>query len=210
MWAKRQSQWHTPSTAFWHPPPNSARFSYATEGALFISAQMSSNVVSALRKVWVLNMTVEAAQRQSTHVNMRRIHPGLKKKSSVSIQMIVVLFVLVWTLLAVINNMPCFIWVVCNKLTTVWAPTKKLLVSWQFSGHHGVTKYGNGWRKDVENQCLEFELVVHYKSSGSWKLSESTTAHGHHMDGWLICARLCIWPEIYPWMNKVYCYCCYY
>ena len=29
---------HTPSTAFRHLPPNSARFSYATEGALFIFA----------------------------------------------------------------------------------------------------------------------------------------------------------------------------
>ena len=35
-------------------PPNSARFSYATEGALFISAQLSSDAVNALRKVWVL------------------------------------------------------------------------------------------------------------------------------------------------------------
>ena len=50
---------------------------------------------------------------------------------------------------------PCFIWV-CNKLTTVWAPTKKLLASWQFSGPYVVTKYGSGWRKDVVNQCLEF------------------------------------------------------
>ena len=33
---------------------NSARFSYVTEGALFISTQLSSNAVSALRKVWVL------------------------------------------------------------------------------------------------------------------------------------------------------------
>ena len=32
---------------------------------------------------------------------------------------------------------------------------KKLLVSWQFSGPYGVTKYGSGWRKDVVNQCLE-------------------------------------------------------
>ena len=32
---------HTPSIAFRHPPPNSARFSYATVGALFISAQVS-------------------------------------------------------------------------------------------------------------------------------------------------------------------------
>ena len=44
----------------------------------------------------------------------------------------------------------------CNKLTTVWAPTKKLLISWQFSGPYGVTKYDSGWRKDVVNQCLEF------------------------------------------------------
>ena len=40
---------HTPSTAFRHLPPNSARFRYATEGALFISAQLSSDAVSALR-----------------------------------------------------------------------------------------------------------------------------------------------------------------
>ena len=45
---------HTPSIAFQHLPPNSARFSYATEGALFISAQLSTDEVSALRKVSVL------------------------------------------------------------------------------------------------------------------------------------------------------------
>ena len=45
---------HTPSIAFRHLPPNSARTGYATEGALFISAQLSSDAVSALRKVWVL------------------------------------------------------------------------------------------------------------------------------------------------------------
>ena len=45
---------HTPSTAFRHFPPNSARFSYVTEGALFISAQLSTDAVSALRKVRVL------------------------------------------------------------------------------------------------------------------------------------------------------------
>ena len=58
-----------------------------------------------------------------------------------------------------INDTPCFIWVVCNKLTTVWAPTKQLLVSWQFSGPYGVTKHGSGSRKDVVNQCLEFALA---------------------------------------------------
>ena len=37
---------HTPSIAFRHLPPNSARFGYATEGALdFISAQLSSDAV---------------------------------------------------------------------------------------------------------------------------------------------------------------------
>ena len=45
---------HTPSIAFRHLPPNSATFSYATEGALFITAQLSADAVSALRKVWVL------------------------------------------------------------------------------------------------------------------------------------------------------------
>ena len=43
---------HTPSIAFRHLPPNSARFGYATEGALFISVQLSTDAVSALRKVW--------------------------------------------------------------------------------------------------------------------------------------------------------------
>ena len=45
---------HTPSIAFRHLPPNSARIAYATEGALFISAQASIDDVSALRMVWVL------------------------------------------------------------------------------------------------------------------------------------------------------------
>ena len=45
---------HTPAIAFRHLPLNSARFSYATKGALFISAQLSTDAVSALRKVWVL------------------------------------------------------------------------------------------------------------------------------------------------------------
>ena len=44
---------------------------------------------------------------------MRRIHPGKKekreKKSSVSIQTIVVLFVLVYTLLAAINDTPFYL-----------------------------------------------------------------------------------------------------
>ena len=49
-----QGTLHAPSIAFRHLPPNSARCSYATEGALFISAQLYTDAVSALRKVWVL------------------------------------------------------------------------------------------------------------------------------------------------------------
>ena len=45
---------HTPSIAFRHLPPNSARFGYAAEGAFFISAQLFTDAVSALRKVRVL------------------------------------------------------------------------------------------------------------------------------------------------------------
>ena len=47
-------------TVYWlhshpeHLPLNSARFGYATEEALFISAQLSTDAVSALQKVWVL------------------------------------------------------------------------------------------------------------------------------------------------------------
>ena len=43
-----------PSIAFRHLLPNSARFGYATEAALFISAQLSTDAVSALRKFWVV------------------------------------------------------------------------------------------------------------------------------------------------------------
>ena len=42
---------HTPSIAFPHLPPNSARIGYTSEGALFVSTQLCTNAVSALRKV---------------------------------------------------------------------------------------------------------------------------------------------------------------
>ena len=48
---KHQGHTHTLSIAFQHLPLNSARFSYATEGAHFISMQLSTDVVSALQKV---------------------------------------------------------------------------------------------------------------------------------------------------------------
>ena len=64
---------HTPSIAFRHLPPNSARFSYATD--LVISTQLSTDAVSALRKGLGTDKTVEAAYRPSMHINMRCIHP---------------------------------------------------------------------------------------------------------------------------------------
>ena len=45
---------YTPSIAFQHLPPNSARFSYATEGALFITMQLSTDAVNTLQMVRVL------------------------------------------------------------------------------------------------------------------------------------------------------------
>ena len=49
----RRGHHRTPSIAFrfWHLPSNSARTSYAVEGGLFFSAQLSTDDVSALRKV---------------------------------------------------------------------------------------------------------------------------------------------------------------
>ena len=50
----RQQSANAPSIAFRNLFPNSARTGYATEGKLFISAQLSADAVSALRKVRVL------------------------------------------------------------------------------------------------------------------------------------------------------------
>ena len=74
----RHVRTHTPSIAFRHLSPNSARFTDATEGALFISA------VSALRKVRVLinydcrsNLAPKHARKHETHA------PRVKKKKKV-------------------------------------------------------------------------------------------------------------------------------
>ena len=67
-----------PGTSAVHLPANSGRTGYATEGALFIAAQLSTDAVGALRKVWTY--TVWKQHETSTHVNIRRIRPGLKKK----------------------------------------------------------------------------------------------------------------------------------
>ena len=51
---KWQHSQHTLNFAFRHLPPNSARIGYATEGTLFIYAQLSTDAVSTLWKLWVL------------------------------------------------------------------------------------------------------------------------------------------------------------
>ena len=74
----KEGWFHAPSTAFRHLPPNSARIGYPTEGALFISVQLST-IASALQKVWVL-ITLWKQLCPSMHINMRYVHHGEKKK----------------------------------------------------------------------------------------------------------------------------------
>ena len=100
---------------------------------------------------------------------MRRIHPGWKKEFRLDSNDL-------GFICAGVNFVGDYKWhalfylscCVCNKLTTVWAPTKKLLFSWQFSGPYGVTKYGSGWRKDVVNQCLEFDVNTDSEWHHAW------------------------------------------
>ena len=62
----RQQSAHTPSIAFRHLFPNSARSGYATEGAPLISEQLSADAVSALRKVRVLIRLWKQHKRHSS------------------------------------------------------------------------------------------------------------------------------------------------
>ena len=49
------------------------------------------------------------------------------------------------------------------------------------------------------------DLVVHSKSTHSWKLWLSKFEHGHHMDGWLFCAMLgALTVGEFPW-NQILC-----
>ena len=52
-----------------------ARTGYATEGAHLISAQLSTDAVSALQKGLGTNKTVEATQTRRIQVNIRCVHP---------------------------------------------------------------------------------------------------------------------------------------
>ena len=83
-------QAHTPSIVFWRLPPNSARFGDATEGALFISTQLSTNAISTLQKVWVLIRC--GSNLVPKHACKHEMHPPRVIKRLVLIQMILVLF----------------------------------------------------------------------------------------------------------------------
>ena len=118
--ASRERLGHSPSTAFQHLPPNSGRIGYATAGALFISGQLSTNAVKAIRKVWVLIRLWK--QNSVRHARKHEARPPrVRKKSSISI---LVLFVLAQATWAVIKETSDIILLVCYKLTAILAPRK--------------------------------------------------------------------------------------
>ena len=124
-------------------------------GTPFISAQLFTDAVSALRKVWVLISLWKQPSALARTLTWDASTQGKIKRVRLDSND----FGFIWAgeaTRSVMKQMSDIMWVVCNKVTTVWAPTKKLLISWQFSGPYGVTKYGSGWRKYVVNQCLEF------------------------------------------------------
>ena len=63
---------HTPSIAFRHLPPVSARIGYVTEGVRFISILLFTDMVRALEKIWVLIFI-----RPSTHIKRETHPPGV-------------------------------------------------------------------------------------------------------------------------------------
>ena len=103
-----------------------------------ISAQLSSDAISALRKVRVLiydcrsNLAPKHARKHETHP------PRVKKKGRrVASRFQRLWFYLCWCKLCwrlYWNDTPCFIWVVCNKITTIWAPTKNCSLADSFQG----------------------------------------------------------------------------
>ena len=92
-------------------------------------------------------------------------------------------------------NLSCPLQTYCH-----FSNTEKLFVSWQFFETYGIINYGSGWRRDVVNQCLEFESntastgVTEKFSQHSTLFTWSTFAfiqdmviiciystHGHHL-----------------------------
>ena len=66
-------------------PPNSARTGYATEGALCIAAQLSTDAVSPLRKVCVLLIKDCGSNIKSKHAGKHEARPPqVKEEEEVS------------------------------------------------------------------------------------------------------------------------------
>ena len=84
-WISRRRVWglaHTPNIAFRHLPPNSARVSYATEGALFIFRRSCpATRASAFPKGSGTNMTVEAKPKRPKHARKHETYPPPGKKT---------------------------------------------------------------------------------------------------------------------------------
>ena len=76
---------HTPSIAFRHLHPNSARFSYATEGAFFISAQLSSDAVR-FRRISLESATQLVSDYSLTMPTLLCLYPCYHDPISVSDQ----------------------------------------------------------------------------------------------------------------------------
>ena len=81
-WTQLTQEWaHTPERRLSrHVSPNSARFSYIAERALFYLRADVYRRGQRPPKGLGTNMTVEATQRPSTHVNTRRTRPGQEKE----------------------------------------------------------------------------------------------------------------------------------
>ena len=115
-------------------------------------------------------MTVEATERQSTHVNIRRIHPAKKIKKKLFKEFRLdsndrgficagVNFVggYKWHALFYLSCLEqTYYCLSTNEKQTYYclSTNEKLLVSLQFSGTYGVTKYGSGWRKECRKPVL--------------------------------------------------------
>jgi len=91
------------------------------------------------------NKTVEATQRPSTYVNMRRVCPGYKKRFHLDSND----FGFICADVSNVGgykrsawcNLSCLLQTYCHLNTN-----EKLSVSWQFLETGGVISYGSGWR----------------------------------------------------------------
>ena len=63
------------------PSPNSARFGYAPDGALFNSVQLSTDAISALRKVWqLIRLCKQHISSNNVRINTRRVRPWKRER----------------------------------------------------------------------------------------------------------------------------------